>query len=114
MSISFNTSVSGVRAALDVLGVSAHNIANVNTDGFKKQEVVLREGHNGGVDAAISESSEPGSSYQNEDGEIVEASNVDLPDEIADQLSAKHLLSANLAVIKRTDEAYESLMDIIA
>ncbi len=45
---------------------------------------------------------------------MVEIPNVSYPEEIAVQINAKHLLLANIAVIKRTDEAQESLMDIIA
>ncbi len=52
--------------------------------------------------------------YRNSNGDIVEASNVDYLDEVAEQIKAKHLLSANIAAIKRTDEAFDSLMDIMA
>ncbi len=114
MSISFSSSVSGIQAASAMLNVSAHNIANLNTDGFKKQIVNLSEDSIGGVSADISESTEPGPLYTNSVGDTVEASNVDYPDEIVEQLKAKHLLSANIAAIKRTDEAHESLMDIMA
>ena len=114
MSLSFNSSVSGIRAAIDMLNVSAHNTANMNTDGYKKKLVNLRDGHDSGVIVDITESTEAGSLYKNERGEIVEASNVNYVDEIVAQINAKHLLSANAAAIMRTDEALESLMDIIA
>ncbi|MCP4267316.1 MAG: hypothetical protein GY777_17380 [Candidatus Brocadiaceae bacterium] len=114
MSISFNTSLSGIRAATDMLNVSAHNTANMNTDGYKKYHVNLNEGVHNGVIVDISRSDESGSFYKNEDGGIVETSNVSYPDELAVQINAKHLLSANAAVIKRTAEAQESLMDILA
>ncbi len=114
MSLSFNSSVSGIRAAIDMLGVSAHNTANINTDGYKKQQVNLRDDHDSGVIVDITESTETGSLYQNKRGDMVEASNVNYVEEVVAQISARHLLSANAAAIKRTDEAQESLMDIIA
>ncbi len=114
MSISFSSSVSGVQAAFAMLNVSAHNTANLNTDGFKKQVVNLSEDSTGGVVADISESTEPGPLYTNSDGDTVEASNVDYLDEVAEQIKAKYLLSANIAAIQRTDEAFDSLMDIMA
>ncbi len=114
MSLSFNSSISGIRAANDMLGVSAHNTANINTDGFKKQHVNLRDDHVGGVIVDITESTEKGSLYRNKRGDMVEASNVDYTEEVVAQINARHLLSANAAVIKRTDEARESLLDIIA
>ena len=114
MSLSFNSSVSGIRAATDMLSISAHNTANINTDGYKKHRVNLSEGINNGVIVDISGSNEAGLLYKNEKGNIVETSNVSYPEEIAVQINAKHLLLANIAVINRTDEAQESLMDIIA
>ena len=114
MSLSFNSSVSGIRAATDILGVSAHNTANINTDGYKKQRVNLRDDHDGGVIVDITESTETGSLYKNKRGDMVEASNVNYVEEVVAQINARHLLSANAAAIKRTDEALESLMDIIA
>lgn len=114
MSLSFSSSVSGIEAALSVLSVSAHNTANINTDGFKKQRTSLREGSNGGVAPKIVEITEPGSFYQDADGNMVEASNVDLSEEVAGQMSAKHLLSANVAALKTSDEVQKSLLDIVA
>ncbi len=114
LTLSFNTSVSGIRAAVDMLDLSAHNTANMNTDGYKKRHVNLSEGTNNGVIVDISGSAEAGLMYKNEKGDIVETSNVSYPEEIAVQINAAHLLSANIAVINRTDEAYADLLDIIA
>jgi len=114
MSLSFNSSVSGIQAAIDMLGISAHNTANINTDGYKKQRVNLRDDHGSGVIVDITESTETGSLYKNKRGEMVEASNVNYVEEVVAQINARHLLSANVAAIKRTDEALESLLDIIA
>ena len=114
MSLSFNSSVSGIQAAISMLDISAYNTANINTDGYKKQRVNLSEGTNNGVIVDITESTETGLLYKNEKGDIVETSNVSYAEEIVMQINAKHLLSANIAVINRTDEAQESLMDIIA
>ena len=114
MSLSFNSSVSGIRAAIDMLGISAHNTANINTDGYKKQRVNLRDDHDSGVIVDITESTEKGSLYKNKRGDMVEASNVNYVEEVVAQINARHLLSVNAAAIKRTDEAQESLMDLIA
>ena len=62
----------------------------------------------------ITESTETGALYENKRGEIVEASNVNYVEEVVAQINARHLLSANVAAIRRTDEAQESLMDIMA
>lgn len=109
MSLSFNSSISGIRAATNMLSVSAHNIANSNTDGYKKQRVNLRGNHGGGVIADITESTEAGPLYKNTRGETVEASNVNYIEEVVTQIKARHLLSANAAAIKYTDKAQETI-----
>ena len=114
MSSLFNSSISGIRAATDMLSTSAHNIANINTDGYKKQHVNLRGDDGSGVIADITESTEAGSLYISKRGEIVETSNVNYIEEVVTQIKARHLLSANAAAIKYTDEAQKSIMDIIA
>jgi len=95
MSLSFNSSISGIRAATDMLSVSAHN-----NDGS-------------GVIADITENTEAGSLYINEREETVETSNVNYIEEVVTQIKARHLLSANAAAIKYTDEAQRSIIDII-
>ncbi len=114
MSLSFNSSLSGIRAAFTSLSVSANNVANINTDGFKKQVVNLNEGSDGGVVANISESTESGPIHQDENGNLIEGSNVDFAEEAVEQIEAKTLLSANVAVISRSNDTQDSLFDILA
>lgn len=114
MSLSFSSSVYGIQAAFSVLSVSAHNTANINTDGFKKQRTSLSEGHTGGITLKREESTESGPLYQNADGTMVEASNVDFSEEIIKQISAKHLFSANVAALKTSHEVQKSLLNILA
>ena len=114
LTLSFNSSVLGIRAAIDMRDLSAHNTSNSNTDEYKKQRVNLSKGTNNGVFVNISGSTETGVLYKNEKGDITEISNVNYPEEIVVQINATHLLSANIAVINRTDEAYKDLLDIIA
>ena len=109
MSLSFNSSISGIRAATDMLSVSAHNIANSNTDGYKKQRVNLKGDQGGGVIAEITESTERGSLYKNRKGDTVDTSNVNYIEEVVTQIKARHLLSASAATIKYTDEAQKVL-----
>lgn len=47
----------------------------------------------------------------NEDG-IVQLPNVDLAQETANQMLASNTYKANLNVMKRADEMYQSLLDI--
>ena len=114
MSSSFSSSISGIRAAFGVLAVSAHNTANINTGGFKKQQVNLIESDNEGVVVKIRKSTETRALRQNnKDINIDEASNVDIVEEIGVQIGVKNLLSANIAALKTANEVEKSLIDIV-
>lgn len=107
-------SLSGLRASLEKIDASANHVANLGTDGFKKDQVLLKEGVAGGVVVEIAKSTEPGPFYQSPRGELVEASNVDLAEEATQQILAKYAFSANLATIKTTDEMQKSVIDLLA
>ena len=111
---SFNISLSGIQSAIKFLGVSANNVANSNTDGFKKDVASMSEGSNGGVTVSIEKSSEPGPVYKTKEGEIVEASNVDYAEEAVNQIVADHYLKANVAALKTANEMEGSFLDIFA
>jgi flagellar basal body rod protein FlgG len=109
-----NLSLSGIHAAFDILNVSANNVANSNSDGFKKDTVKLSEGRDGGVTTTVEKSSTPGPLYQSTTGTLIEASNVDLAEEMVAQMSSSHLLSANIAAYKTADEMHSALLDLFA
>lgn len=106
-------SVSGIKAAFKMLDVSAHNTANMDTDGFKKETAKLEEGSGGGVVVNIGKDTSPGALYQS-NGRLVESSNVNYADEAVSRIISQHYLSANIAAFKAADEMVESLLDIKA
>jgi flagellar basal-body rod protein FlgC len=102
-------------SALSALGtaqqVSANNIANVNTDGFKASSVVLESGPGDqGVDVA--------GIYQSTcSGPVVggvEGSNTDIGTEMVDMITTGHAFSANTAVVRASEEMTGHLLDMIA
>lgn len=107
------SSVSGIKAAFGIMGVSSHNTANLNTNGFKKQTSNLHEEIKGGVTHTIGKNTEPGAMYLDTDGNMVESSNVDIAEEVGSRIGAKHLLTANLNALKVADEMQKSLLDIL-
>lgn len=106
---SLSASVSGIKAAFKTLDVSAHNTANMDTDGFKKETAKLQEG-DGGVVVTIGKDTSPGAVYQS-NGKLVESSNVNYADEVVSRIVSKRYLSANIAAFKAADEMVESLLD---
>ena len=106
-------SASGIKAAFDSIDVSANNVANANTDGFKSDTAAFSEGANGGVVVNIRKSNTPGPAYF-KDGKTAVASNTDLVQETAAEISAKTMASANIAVLKTADEMEKKAIDILA
>ncbi len=111
-----NASISGVTAFRQRLDVTANNIANVDTDGFKKQAALFSEGDNGGVKVRVDQVEDPG--YPKEtvvDGELVktESSNVDLVAELTEMIPTQAGYDANLKVIQTEDEMVGALLDTL-
>lgn len=116
MVFSINSSTSAVNAFATKMRVTANNVANVNTDGFKKSRVTLSEGQSGGVKANVGQVDTPGFPKQIiKDGQIeeIESSNVDLTEEITDSISTENAQAANLNSIKAQDEMIGTLLDTI-
>jgi flagellar basal-body rod protein FlgC len=111
-----NGTISALKAFVTKLGVSADNIANVKTDGFKRNRATLHEGHNGGVRVEIEKDDSPGLRYNViENGKKVEkeTSNVDLTEEIPNLMVTKRAYQANLKSVETQDEMLGSLLDIV-
>ncbi|MDP2690396.1 MAG: hypothetical protein Q8P48_09855 [Deltaproteobacteria bacterium] len=110
---SIGSSLSGIRAAFRLIDASAHNTANVNTDGFKGHTVRLSEAKGGGVAAIAGTSTAPGPLYMDSYGNINEASNTSLADEAGSIIIARHMLRANLAALKTAEEMEKSVIDTL-
>lgn len=115
--------ISGIYSSLSALfgfqtklESTANNVANVNTDGYKKTRVTLQEGQiQGGVAVNIQkiETPVPIVYEQTNKGEVpVEKSNVDLTEEMPNLLLTKRFYQANLKTIAAQDEMLGNLLDI--
>jgi len=113
--------ISAMDSAISALGafgkkmdVTANNIANVDTDGFKKSRVDMQEtGH--GVTVSISRVNTPGAPVPAGDGtgKMNESSNVDLAEEIVNLKTTDKAFQANLKTIQTEGEMLGSLLDIL-
>jgi len=88
--------LSGMNAAQTQLNAAAHNVANVNTPGFSRQEVVQSERAQGGVATSVATSAAPGASLESD---------------VVMQLQAKNAFLANLAVFKTHDKMAGALLN---
>jgi flagellar hook protein FlgE len=88
--------LSGMNAAQTRLGASANNVANLATEGFKRQDTVQTAQAGGGVSTSVRESPQVGNA---------------LEQDVVSQLQAKNSFIANLAVFKTTDKMAGALLD---
>ncbi len=132
--------LSGINSALSALlglsrkaNVTANNIANINTPGFKSSRLNLssntpqttgtnqigRGVHVGSISTnfsqdAITQSSNPneGSLTTSSEQATTEMSDVDLAIEIPTIMLTQRFMQANIKIIQSADEALGSLLDI--
>lgn len=112
-----DTSISALSAFSKKMRVTANNVANVNTDGFKKSRTTLEEAPFGdGVRARVDVVDTPGyvKLVEKDDAlQEVETSNVDLAEELPETMLTKAGYKANLKIIQTLDEMIGSLLDTI-
>lgn len=105
-----NIAITALTALDTKLDVTANNIANVNTDEFKKSRAVFQTEEVPGVSVTIERVDTPGT--ENLDG--VESSNVDLAEELVDLITTQHSYTANVKVIETAGKMQETLIDLFA
>ncbi len=113
---SVNCTISALQAYKTRLGVTADNIANVNTDEFKKSRTILKEGTNGDVQVDINRVNTPAHRYQElESDQLVEkeSSNVNLEAEVPEMMITQRTYEANLKVLQTQDKMSGTLLDIM-
>jgi flagellar hook protein FlgE len=111
-----NSALSALGAFGEEVDVTANNLANVNTEGFKKSRAIFQEANQSGVTVTVSRVDTPGAPIPSEDGtgKMKESSNVDAAEEIVNLETAKYGFQANLKTIKTDEEMLGSLFDILA
>ena len=91
--------MSGMPAALFSLQTSAHNIANLGTANFRRQQVAQAADTSGGVSASVSQVLRPGDAIETD---------------LVGQLQAKNAFLAYLAVFRTHDRMTGSLLDAVS
>ena len=111
----FAVALSGIQAGGRMLGASAHNIANAQTENFKRTRATLEGASAGGVIVTLEKDNRSGPQFSTGDDPFTfrEGSNVELEEELIHTLKATHLIEANLASIRTQDQVLGSLLDII-
>jgi len=111
-----SNAVAAIKAFEKKMAVTSNNVANWQTEGFKKSRVDMKEGEAGAVTVDISVVDTPGSIVAVEENNGIvekELSNVDLAEEIPQTIIAQTGFEANLKILKTEDEMMGSLLDIL-
>ncbi len=95
---SLQNAASAVRAHTRGLLVSAHNLANLQTDDFEPSSTVYLSNASGSVQASVAPSG---------------AEQPDIPTEMVNMASSRRAIEANLAVIRASDKTLGVLLDIV-
>lgn len=104
---SINTSLSGLNAASAQLETSAHNLANLNTEGYKAQVTRL-------TDTADFSGAAVANTYTDETESVPEGSNVDPAREVVNMIQAKSMYTANAVAVSIADQMMGTLLDVVA
>ncbi len=113
---SVGNSLTALRAFSTRMEVTANNIANMQSEGYRKKKALLQETSNGGVKAEVVRIENPASSIaQAEKGSEAQQdrSNEDLAEEISEMIVTKHGYSANLEAIKAQDDMVGEALNIL-
>lgn len=105
----------GLAAFATQIAVTAHNLANVNTNGFKKSKMELVAVETGGVLPVVQKDQSAGPSILNDAGlgpAQLELSNVDLGEEVVNQILAQRGFEANISTLKTADDMLGTILDI--
>ncbi len=115
MITAYQSALSGLRAFGTKIQANSNNIANAQTDSFKKNQVTNSAVAPHGVTAEVSQVSSPGPSVFQETAagmDLVELSNVDLATELVDMNLNSTLYRANLKTIENVNEMTGMLLQL--
>ncbi len=114
---SIQPTLSALKAFDRKMGVSADNVANINTPGYEAKKATLSEGPGGGVETKISRPARSEASATQTaalPGEEARPSNVSLDEELPEMMVTKRGYQANLKALKAQDEMLGNALDILA
>ncbi|HMS84938.1 MAG TPA: flagellar basal body rod C-terminal domain-containing protein [Nitrospira sp.] len=110
-----HTALSGLAAVGKQIDVVAHNVANLNTDAFKKSRTEFVEVQTGGVLPVVEKDTAAGPTVLRDTGGSpfpIELSNVDLGEETIQQILAQQSFEANLQTLKTGNSLLGTVLDI--
>jgi len=111
----YQSALSGLQAFGTKIQANSNNIANAQTNGFKKTQVTNSAVAPQGVKATITQVATPGSTVLQETAAgmaMIELSNVDLATELVDMNLNSTLYKANLKTLENVNEMTGVLLQV--
>ena len=114
--MNIGTSLSALNAFTSKMNVTAQNMANVSTDGYKSSSVTIESGQGQTVRANVTKDNSSGPMIPNTLGEngVGEMSNVDMVKEMLQLIPTQRAYDANLKVIQTNLEMRGSIINMAA
>ena len=116
MNINFYTSIAGINAFFDKMDVAANNVANINTDNFKRRVAEITQDKNGQPKIDVTIDTTPALEKPRKPGEPEgpprEMSNVNYAEEAVSMIEAQFGVKANVKTLQTEGEMLASLIDI--
>jgi len=116
MYIDFYSSIAGINASFTKMDVSANNVANINTDNYKRRVAEIHQDKNGHPRVNVTVDKTPGVEKPPIAGELEESSrelsNVNYADEAVRMIAAQVGVKANVKALQTKGETLASLIDI--
>ena len=112
----YQSATSALQAFGTRINSNANNIANSQTEGYKRTNVTLAAPSQGGVQATVAKVNTQGPMAGGAESGTppIEQSNVDLVSELTDMTLNADYYKANLKTIQTADQMSKSLLDIMA
>ncbi len=113
---SVRTALTAIHAYGSKMSVTANNVANLETEDFKKSRATLVEGANNTVQVEITKIVTPGPKItepNNDQHQPREMSNVDLSEEIPQTILTQRGYEANFVTLRAMDEMTATIIDIV-
>lgn len=102
----------GARAAEVALAAAAHNVANLNTDGFQASQAAFAQAAGGGVSANLVPTQAPAPLIARGE-DFVRGSNTDLAADTVGRATAAATYRANLRMVSEASDLVGTLLDIV-
>ena len=114
---SLNSNISAIMAFGRKMAVHADNVANINSNGFKKNRAILKEGPDRNVTVDIERidpSARPVPEISKDEVVQNESSDVDLATEVTEMMITQNGYQANSAFIKNQEELIGTILDLLS